>query len=152
MTHASAVRGLSTLAEDESLALAATLSVGRLVHVRDERLFVTPVNFLLSGRDVFVRTSTASELWAAAGQRRTAALEVDDLVSWSRSGWSVLVRGQLSRNTDRPTLERVAGAGLQPWAAGDREALVLLEGNEVTGRRIDPGPGGSTIVQVEGGP
>jgi hypothetical protein len=79
-------------------------------------------------------------------QNASGALEVDDLVDWSRSGWSVLIRGRLSEVTDAETVERVLSSGLRPWSAGQRNHVVRLSGEEVTGRRIDPGPGGTSVI------
>lgn len=98
-------RALVELGEREALELAATRPVGRIVHVREDRLFAAPVNFLLECRDVLMRTAEGVELLDAARQSASAALEVDDLVDWSRSGWSVLIRGRLSEVTDPQTVE-----------------------------------------------
>lgn len=82
------------LAEQEALALAATMPVGRVAHGQEDQLFITPVNFLLEHRNVLLRTAQGSELLAAAHRNAPAVLEVDDIVNWSRSGWSVLIRGR----------------------------------------------------------
>ena len=84
-------RGLRTIAEPEALALVATATVGRLAHLHEDRIAVTPVNFLLERRDVLMRTADGAELLEAARHGAAAVLEVDDLIEWSRSGWSVLV-------------------------------------------------------------
>ncbi|MBA3524780.1 MAG: pyridoxamine 5'-phosphate oxidase family protein [Geodermatophilaceae bacterium] len=89
-----------------------------------------------------VRTTDDGELMSAARRQLTAVLEVDDLVNWSRSGWSVLIRGRLSEETDAVLVQRVLGSGLRPWALGPREHVVRMSGDEVTGRRIEPGQGG----------
>ena len=66
-------RALLQLGEREALELAATMPVGRLAHVHEDRLFVTPVTFLLDGRDVLLRTADGTELLAAAGRRASSA-------------------------------------------------------------------------------
>ena len=139
-------RALVVLEEDEALALAATMPVGRLIHVRGDRVFAAPVNVLLEQRDVLFRTAAGTELLTAARERASAAFEVDDVVDWSRSGWSVLIRGRLSEVTDQDTVGRVLTSGLRAWAAGDRHHVLRLSGQEVTGRRLEPGPGGTTVV------
>ena len=110
---------LLQLDEREALELAATMPVGRLAHVHEDRLYVTPVTFMLDERDVLLRTADGTEVLAAAGRHAAAALEVDDLVDWSRTGWSVLIRGDLSEVT-APELVR----------------------------RIESGPGGTTVVHL----
>lgn len=146
MTGASPERTLVVLEQDEALALAATTSVGRLIHVRGGRIFAAPVNVLLEHLDVLFRTAAGTELMTAAREHASAAFEVDDVVDWSRSGWSVLIRGRLSEVTDPATIEQVLRGGLQPWAGGDRDHVLRLSGEEVTGRRLEPGPGGTTVI------
>ncbi len=146
VTHSTPPRGLRTIAEPEALALAGTATVGRLAHVHEGRLVVTPVNFLLERRDVLLRTADGAELLDAARLGAAAVLEVDDLVEWSRSGWSVLVRGHLVEVTDPDEVRAVLGGELRPWAGPGRDHVVRLVGDEVTGRRIEPGPGGTTYV------
>ena len=141
-------RALLELSEREALALAATMPVGRLAHVLGDRLFVTPLNFLLDDRDVLLRTADGTELLAAAGRHAPAALQVDDLSNWSRSGWSVLIRGDLTEVTDPEQVDRVRSSNLRPWAGGKRDHVVRLVGEEVTGRRIEPGPGGTALVHL----
>ncbi len=133
--------------EREALALAATMPVGRIALVHDGRLLVAPVNFLLDGRDVLVMTAGGTELLRGARGHAAAAFEVDDVVEWSRSGWSVLIRGQLSEVADAETVGYVL-TRLRPWAGGERHHVARLAGEEVTGRRIEPGPGGTSVEEV----
>lgn len=142
---------LVVLEEDEALALAATMPVGRLIHARADRLFAAPVNVLLEQRDVLFRTAAGTALLTAAREHASAAFEVDDIVDWSRSGWSVLIRGLLSEVTDPETIGRVLRSSLRPWAAGDRNHVLRLSGQEVTGRRLEPGPGSTTIIGSSSG-
>ena len=150
MTGDPLARAFVVLDEVEALALAATMPVGRIVHARGERMFAAPVNVLLEQRDVLFRTAPGTELLTAAQANASAAFEVDDVVDWSRSGWSVLIRGRLSEVTDAATVGRVLSSGLRPWAAGNREHVLRLVGQEVTGRRLDPGPGGTAILDGPG--
>ncbi len=150
MTGDPLARAFVVLDEDEALALAATMPVGRIVHARGERMFAAPVNVLLEQRDVLFRTAPGTELLTAAKGNASAAFEVDDVVDWSRSGWSVLIRGRLSEVTDAATVGRVLSGGLRPWAAGNRDHVLRLAGQEVTGRRLDPGPGGTAILDGPG--
>lgn len=145
MTDHQPTRSFERLTEPECLEFAATMPVGRLAYVAHDRLSVIPVNFLLEGRDVLVRTTADGDLMAAAHGNAIAAFEVDDLVAWSRSGWSTLIRGRLEEETDAARVRAVLDSGLRPWALGVREHVVRLVGVEVTGRRIEPGRGGVTF-------
>lgn len=141
MTGQPPVRTLIELGEQESLDFAATMPVGRLAYRCNGQISILPANFLLEGRDVLVLTTADGELMAAARGEEPAALEVDDLVNWSRSGWSVLIRGRLIEETDTDRVRAVLAGGLRPWALGAREHVVRLVGTGVTGRRIEPGQG-----------
>lgn len=147
MTAEEPPRSLVRLTEPECLEHAATMPVGRLAHLLEDRLSVLPVNYLLDGRDVLARTTEVGDLLLAARGNAMAALEVDDLITWSRSGWSVLIRGRLVEETDTDRVRRVLDSGLRPWALGPREHVVRLVGAEVTGRRIEPGPGAVTFYR-----
>ena len=136
------------LAAPEALELAASAPVGRIVHVLDDRLSVAPINFRLDGQDVLMRTADGTELLAAARRQAPAALQVDNIVDWSRSGWSVLIRGHLVEVTDPGAVERVLSSGLLPWSGGARDHVVRLSGDEVTGRRIDPGRGVISVIRL----
>ncbi len=141
-------RGLVELDESEALALAATMPIARLAYVIGGRIFITPVNFVLDDRTAYLRTAEGAGLLGAARNGLTAALEVDDVVDWSRSGWSALIRGQLSEVTDPEEMQQVLSGELRPWAEGDRNHVVRLVGDEVTGRRIEPGSGVRTEVYL----
>lgn len=145
MTDHHPARSFERLTEAECLEFAATMPVGRLAYVAHDRISVIPVNYLLEDRNVLVRTKADGDLMAAARGNAIAALEVDDLEAWSRSGWSVLIRGRLEEETDAHRVRTVLDSGLRPWALGAREHVVRLVGMEVTGRRIEPGRGGVTF-------
>jgi hypothetical protein len=141
-------RALRTLGEPEALELAASSPVGRVVYVLDDRLCVTPVNFLLEHRDAVMRTADDTELLTAARRGVPAALHVDNVVDWSRSGWSVLIRGHLVEVTDPEVVERLVRGGPRPWSGGKRDHVLCLSGGQVTGRRIEPGPGEISVVRL----
>jgi len=64
------------------------------------------------------------------------SFEVDRVDVALSEGWSVLVTGQARRVRDPVEADALTGLGLQPWAGGDRHALVRIEPDEVTGRVI----------------
>lgn len=124
--------------EDKALALVATMPVGRLSNMRGDQLFAAPVSGLLEQRDKLV---------TAAREHSSAAFEVDHVVDWSRSGWGVFIPELLREVTDPETIERVMHSSLRLWTAGDRNHVLRLTGQEVTCRRLEPGPDGTTIVE-----
>jgi hypothetical protein len=72
------------------------------------------------------------------GQRRggRVAFEVDGVEEATRTGWSVLVRGEAVEVTDPAGLARVRKLALYPWAPGAKARYVRILPTVLTGRRI----------------
>lgn len=119
------------------MQLLATHEVGRLAVIEDRQPLVFPVNYVLDGDAVVVRTSSGTKLYAAT--RAPVAFEVDDLDRDRRTGWNVLLTGVAQEVTDldRPDLiERLRAIALEPWPPGDKPELLRLAPTTVSGRRI----------------
>lgn len=128
---------LAELGRDECLRLLADHTVGRLVVVEDRTPLVFPVNYVLDGDAVVIRTGTGTKLYGAT--RSPVSFEVDDLDREARTGWSVVLTGVAQEVTDldRPDLvERLRDVAIEPWAPGDKPTLLRLAPAIVTGRRI----------------
>jgi len=77
--------GLEVLSEEECLALLAAADVGRVgVAVGDQPL-VFPVNYVLDGRCIIVRTDVGTMLSGAS--LAMVAFEIDDFDAEGRRGW-----------------------------------------------------------------
>lgn len=92
---------------------------------------VLPVNFAVDGHDIILRTGTDGPLAAAADSGAEIAVEVDHLDETFREGWSVVLVGTARRCDDWPTSESPV-----PWAGGQRDLVVRIAVQTVTGRRI----------------
>ena len=128
---------IAELGRDESLRLLADHDVGRLVVVEEHRPLVFPVNYVLDGDAVVIRTGTGTKLYGAT--RSEVSFEVDDLDRATRTGWSVVLTGVAQEVTDldRPDLVgRLRDISIEPWAPGDKPTLLRLAPATVTGRRI----------------
>ncbi len=125
---------LETLDGEECLALLAGGGVGRLVFVSKRGPVALPVNFRLLEGDVVFRTRTGGRLAAVAGS--TASFEVDRIDEAMSEGWSVLVTGHARLVEDAAELERIGRLGIEPWPGGRREAVIRIERETLTGRRI----------------
>lgn len=128
---------LETLDSDECFRLLAAAQVGRLGVVADHYPLIIPVNFGLDRGTIVIRSSAGTKL--AALEHANVTFEVDDIDSASRSGWSVLVRGQAEEvgvEHGQELLERTRATGTSPWAPGQREHWVRIIPHQITGRRI----------------
>jgi len=130
---------LEEIGEDECLSLLGAARFGRLV-VSGTPPQVFPVNFVLDGRCLVIRTAPGTKIDAV---RRDAhvAFEVDQVDPVEESGWSVVVTGRVSEeihmydDSPRPRPE--------PWSEGLRPYWLRLTPTTMTGRRVRRAPGGA---------
>jgi nitroimidazol reductase NimA-like FMN-containing flavoprotein (pyridoxamine 5'-phosphate oxidase superfamily) len=114
--ESNAHHGLGLMALDASACwkLLSRARVGRLAWTDpDGRIMVVPVNFGLDGHSVVIRTGDTT-LLAAARTGRRCAFQADDLEPGLRSGWTVLVDGQLTATEDRMSRAPSASAVSAP--------------------------------------
>jgi uncharacterized protein len=124
--------------------LLATVRVGRLAwNDPDGRIMVVPVNFGLDGQTVVVRTGDTALLDAARARSR-CAFQAEELEPGLRSGWTVLVDGQLTATEDDAAAERL-GRLVDPWLRAPRPYVLVLVASQVTGRSV-PALGGAVHV------
>ena len=130
---------LIRLTDAECRWLLAANVVGRVGFDAGAGPRIHPVNYAMDGDAVVLRTAEESELVGLAdrGGRPLVAFEVDHVDYDRHQGWSVLAVGPLSRVDDAADLERVARAwSPRPWAAGDREVVLRVVVERLTGRRL----------------
>src|ERR1700722_7629194 len=83
--------GLDVLDPTECIRLICTETIGRLGVVVAGRPQIYPVNFVLAGEDIMIRTDEGTKLSASVGA--PVVFEVDHLDQDARAGWSVVVHG-----------------------------------------------------------
>src|SRR6478735_7306769 len=97
------------LTREECLAQLPQGGVGHLAIAVSDGAHVFPLNYVVDGESIVFRTAAYSELgqhaWATPS---LVAFEIDHLDEVSRSGWSVVVRGQPQRIEDEGELETLA--------------------------------------------
>ncbi|MFB9895271.1 pyridoxamine 5'-phosphate oxidase family protein [Planobispora takensis] len=130
--------GLRVLSHEECMNLLATAPIGRIVFTDRALPAVQPVNFVLDGADIVIRTTVGSKL-AAATRRAIVAFEADAFDSEGRTGWSVTVVGHARAVDDPAEAERLAGLPLTPWAPGSRDHFIVIAAEQVSGREITGG-------------
>ena len=125
---------------EECYRLLGTQELGRIGVNAEHYPLIFPVNYGLDGTTLVVRTHPGTILRAAAHANVT--FEVDDIDRRSRSGWSVLVRGQAEEVGDEhraALVERTLATGVEPWAPGEKGHWLRLIPHDISGRRIVPG-------------
>ena len=126
---------LETITTDECRVLVAPGGVGRVVFTDATGPVALPVNFRMLDGDVVFRTEATATVLSSLGSG-PIAFEVDHLDEALTEGWSVLLRGEAREIDDPGEREEALSAGITPWAAGDRDALVRIEVRRWSGRRI----------------
>lgn len=129
-------RRLRDLDDDECRVLLAGHGRGRLAWDDAERgLTVIPVNYVVVGDDIIVRTSVHTELARHFTPGRTA-FQIDEYDDDAHTGWSVLARGT-ARSAQ---YDDVPDDGNRPtaWVLGDRSFFIRIRIETLTGRRVVP--------------
>jgi uncharacterized protein len=125
--------------------LLAGQHLGRVAVVDDLGPVVLPVNFIFDRHTVVFRTDEGTKLDAASRGSRVA-FEVDGTDAATRTGWSVVIRGEVVEITEPVELARLRELPLFPWAPGARSRYVRILPASLTGRRISV-PGGTLAGQ-----
>lgn len=102
------------------------------------RTLVLPVTYALDGeRSVIFRTGRGSKLARAERDIGEAAFEVDQFDVETRTGWSVLVSGQMDEVVELTEITRLKGLPLEPWADGvSRPRWIRISIERISGREI----------------
>jgi uncharacterized protein len=128
--------GLEVLSLAQCLTLLRSRPLGRLAYVDRGAPTVVPVNHLVDGSTVVMRTLAGGKLDAAL-VGKPVAFQLDDHDPARGTGWSVVVRGRADLLEDD---ERIAGYEdqLDSWAiAPDTPvAWIRIVADEVSGRRL----------------
>jgi nitroimidazol reductase NimA-like FMN-containing flavoprotein (pyridoxamine 5'-phosphate oxidase superfamily) len=115
--------------------LLAAANLGRVAVVDDRGPVVFPVSFVLDRHTVVFRTEPGTKLHAAA-RGSLVCFEADGTDATGRTGWSVIVRGEITEVTDPAELARLCALPLRAQAPGARDHFVRILPAALTGRRI----------------
>lgn len=126
---------MEDLSRFECLRLLGEGKVGRIGLSWDALPAIFPVNYVLDGNRIVIRTGYGSKL-SAAMAGAVVAFEVDQWDAVSHTGWSVLVRGHARVLLDPAEVEEAKSLPLEPWANPDADHFVEIPCELVTGRRI----------------
>lgn len=125
--------GVEILSEDESLALLAQGSLGRVAATMGALPVILPVRYGTLDGDIVFRAGAGRELRAIDGS--IIAFQADS-VAGDDSGWHVLVVGPSHEMTARGELDAAARLDLAPWPHPAADRFVRLVPQLITGRRF----------------
>lgn len=147
VTSASPYDDLEALDQARCLELLGTAQIGRLAWCDDDdRIVMLPVNYVLDGPDVILRSAAGAKL-AAAKSGRQFAFEVDDVEPALHTGWSVVLTGRGELVTAEAEAGRLAEM-VHPWSQAERPNVVRISAEQVTGRRVPLHAGGVTVMAL----
>ncbi|MFF0430755.1 pyridoxamine 5'-phosphate oxidase family protein [Streptomyces sp. NPDC004327] len=126
---------------DEALRLLAGVPLGRIVFSRQALPAVRPVNHLMDGGDIVIRTHEGAALTLQAKEAGAGgvvvAYEADEIDLDARLGWSVVVTGYC-RLVDDPEEAARYRSVLRPWTDQKTDHVVRIHPDLVTGVRLVP--------------
>ena len=122
---------LEPLDRNECMMLLHDRSLGRVgVKIADEPV-ILPVYYAVLDDDIVFRTGPGTKLDAAVLGTKVA-FEVDNAVP----PWSVLVTGHAHEIREHAERVRASARLGHDWPAGERDRLVRIRAEHVSGRRI----------------
>ncbi|MEU5410337.1 pyridoxamine 5'-phosphate oxidase family protein [Nocardia asteroides] len=130
-------RDVVELERAEALRLVAGAPFGRVVFTRDALPAIRPVNHLVDGEAIIVRTRVTSRLTSAVHGNApvVVAYAVDDIDPVRRTGWSVMVTGFARTVTDPERVARYERL-LRPWVGRVMDTVLAIEPEIVAGIRL----------------
>jgi nitroimidazol reductase NimA-like FMN-containing flavoprotein (pyridoxamine 5'-phosphate oxidase superfamily) len=136
---------LERLDEAECLRLISPGGIGRIAFTGRYGLTVLPVNYKLHDGAIVFRTAqdspTGEDLRTGiAHAEYQVAFEIDQVDPQTRDGWSVLIHGPAHHMSTDAERAAVLESGVEPWPGGDREHVIRIIPNTVTGRRLSHRP------------
>lgn len=120
----------------ECVELLQNHTVGRIVFADDRGPTILPVNYSLDGQDLLIATAAYGAIARWAPGKRVS-FEVDDVDPSSESGWSVIVRGR-AEEAEYLDLPTDPADRPYPWAEGNRNFVLRIRTDTITGRRLIP--------------
>jgi nitroimidazol reductase NimA-like FMN-containing flavoprotein (pyridoxamine 5'-phosphate oxidase superfamily) len=121
------------ITDDEAWGLLGSRTLGRLATSVGDRPDIFPVNYVLQGRTILIRTAEGTKL-ASAAVNRQVAFEADDhdVVE----GWSVVVKGEARVLATSDELLEAERAQVLPWISTPKRRYLRITPWEITGRRF----------------
>jgi hypothetical protein len=133
-------RKLEELSPRESMRLLGTVSLGRVAFTARALPAIRPVNHLVEGDYIIIRTAAATAITATLKSEPgsvVVAYQADMIDYAEHLGWSVTVVGVAHQVID-PDEAAPYRRALRPWVAGEKDQVIAIHAELVTGFRMVP--------------
>lgn len=127
---------LVELSRYEALKLLGSAPLGRVAFTDQALPTIRPVNHVMDGDAIVIRTDSGSALLKRTLDTEVVAYEADLLDPADRTGWSVIVTGIATRVSDPADLARYQ-AMLVPWVDAEMGHVVRIQPDIVSGYRLE---------------
>jgi nitroimidazol reductase NimA-like FMN-containing flavoprotein (pyridoxamine 5'-phosphate oxidase superfamily) len=114
--------------------------VGRLALIEGSRPTIVVVNYAMVEDRIVFRTGPGTKL-DVADRGGNVAFEIDHIDDATLSGWSVVVRGRAEVVRSKQDLFALRATALLPYAPAEKQTWVVIEPDEISGRRVPVGAG-----------
>jgi nitroimidazol reductase NimA-like FMN-containing flavoprotein (pyridoxamine 5'-phosphate oxidase superfamily) len=133
----SGIRRQAPLTASESLSLLGTISIGRIGFTSKALPVIRPVNHIIDGGSIVIRSHEGAAIMSAArpADGAVVAYEAGTTSLGGDLEWSVVVTGVARLVTDQEEAGRYRGL-LRPWADGQADYVIRIEPELVTGYRL----------------
>jgi uncharacterized protein len=131
-----ALQSLSAISPTRCRELLTTQSVGRVAWQGSDGLQILPVTYVYYDGSILFRTAPNSPLSELSGSA-DVVFEIDEIDQRNHRGWSVVASGRAEAVDEPQKVTRLlTEAGVVPWAPGDRNMLIQITPQKITGRTV----------------
>lgn len=120
----------------ECWQLLRAVSVGRVVFTMNALPSIRPVNHVVDGQVIIIRSHLGSAITGHASRDgAVVCYEADQIDPDRHTGWSVIATGMAQLVRDPASIARYRQL-LEPWAAGQMDYVITIRPQIITGLRL----------------
>jgi len=120
----------------ECWQLLRGVSVGRVVFTMNAMPAIRPVNHLVDGQTIIIRSHLGSAITGHASRDgAVVCYEADEIDPDRHTGWSVIATGLARLVHDPDSVHRYEQA-LEPWVAGVMDQVIAITPQTINGVRL----------------
>lgn len=124
------------LIPDECWNLLRRTSLGRVVFTMNAMPAIRPVNHVIDGQAIVIRSHLGSAITGHASRDgAVVCYEADDIDPVRHTGWSVIATGMARLITDPDAISRYQQV-LEPWVARPMDQVIAITPATITGIRL----------------